>query len=214
MAKPGTTRLSQNQTHTFELTGGRLCLDFANTVDNRPSPRRRDLLRSYGDLISWSRQTEKVSTRQAGQLDREAAAHPQKAAAMLRRGKKLREAIYGIYSAIANGRRPTTLDLDTLNKFLGEALARSRISRTRSGFSWEFKASTGDLDQVLWPVARSAMNLLVSSELSTICECAAADCAWLFLDASKNKSRRWCDMKVCGNRSKIRRFRQRAYSGR
>jgi predicted RNA-binding Zn ribbon-like protein len=101
-----------------------------------------------------------------------------------------------------------------LNKSLGEALSRSQVVRKNGGFSWELRASQGDLDQMLWPVARSALDLLVSTELDTVRECAADDCAWLFLDESRNGSRRWCDMKVCGNRSKIRRFRKRASSQR
>ncbi len=214
MAKPADARRVQVHPPLFELTGGRLCLDFTNTVDNRPSPRRRDLLRNYSDLISWSCQTGIVSGGQAKQLGRKASAHPQKAETVLRRGKELREAIYGVFSAIAHGRRPSASELDVLNKNLGQALSRSQVVRKNGGFSWELRASPGELGQVLWPVARSALNLLVSTELNTIRECAADDCAWLFLDGSRNRSRRWCDMKVCGNRSKIRRFRKRAPAAR
>ena len=145
---------------------------------------------------------------------RQASAHPQKAETVLRRGKELREAIYGVFSAIAHGRRPSASELDVLNKNLGEALSHSEVVRRKAGFAREFRAPPGELGQVLWPVARSALNLLVSTELNTIRECAADDCAWLFLDGSRNRSRRWCDMKVCGNRSKIRRFRKRASSQR
>lgn len=65
------------------------------------------------------------------------------------------------------------------------------------------------LERILWPIAQSAAELLTSSELGTVRLCEAPDCAWLFLDQSCNRSRRWSDMKVCGNRQKARRHYQR-----
>jgi predicted RNA-binding Zn ribbon-like protein len=78
--------------------------------------------------------------------------------------------------------------------------------------SWPDSA---ELDRMLWPLATSALSLLLSEEVGRIKECAADDCHWLFLDSSRNQSRRWCDMKACGNRAKARHYyhRHQAHPG-
>src|SRR5437867_266741 len=109
----------RSEAYTFDLSGGRRCLDLANTVSDRGSDRPIDHLRTYGDLIAWARQA----------------------------------------GAVAPG---------VARALLAEAAARTR---------WR--------------------------------ACAADTCEWLFLDRTKNRTRRWCDMKICGNRAKARRFRAR-----
>lgn len=79
-----------------------------------------------------------------------------------------------------------------------------------SSFVWGWDDAAPALDRPLWPVARSLAELLTSDELPRVRECAADNCAWLFIDTSKNRSRRWCDMAVCGNRAKARRHYARA----
>jgi len=50
--------------------------------------------------------------------------------------------------------------------------------------------------------------LLTSSQrLNQVRQCRGDNCGWLFVDGSKNHSRRWCDMRDCGNRAKVRRHR-------
>ena len=78
------------------------------------------------------------------------------------------------------------------------------------GVDWEWK-SQNPVDSILWPIAQSAADLLTSPDLAAVRMCEAPDCAWLFLDQSRNRSRRWCDMKVCGNRQKARRHYQRMH---
>jgi len=82
-----------------------------------------------------------------------------------------------------------------------------------TGFVWSWDADTPELDRPLWPIVRSAAELLTSPERELVKRCASDTCLWLFLDRTKNHARRWCDMKVCGNRAKVRRHRRRATSG-
>jgi predicted RNA-binding Zn ribbon-like protein len=193
----------------FELTGGHLALDFANTVDNRFDPqRRKDQLTDYGELIAFLRQSVAIPDRTAAELT--AAAHGSKRGQqVLSRAVVLREAIYRVFSAIANERTPAPDDVAVLNGFVREALSQLYIGRRSRGFMWEWPADGTDLNRAWWPVARAAADLLISEDAARVRECSAEDCGWLFLDTSRNRTRRWCDMKICGNRAKVRRFYRR-----
>jgi len=131
------------------------------------------------------------------------------ATAVLERAIALREAIYRIFSAISHGRPPQAADLATYNAELSGALAHSRIVSTAEGFAWDWRRAEDALDRMLWPVVRDAAGLLTSEKLDRIGECADDRCGWLFLDVSRNRSRRWCAMEDCGNRAKARRHYER-----
>jgi predicted RNA-binding Zn ribbon-like protein len=197
-------------TQRFELSGVRLCLDFANTVDNRPTPSRRDLLATYDDLVAWSRQAAVLDDREAEALQAVARRRPRQARRVLGEARRLREALYRVFSAIAAGFRPESADLDALNDRLPALLARSRLVRTPQGYAWRYSGAADRLDRMLWAVLQSALGLLLAEdELPRLRECASATCSWLFMDRSKSRRRRWCNMQVCGNRAKVRRFRDR-----
>ena len=196
----------------FELTGGRPCLDLANTLEARPTPRPRELLRTYADLLAWGEQAALLTPGQARRLRDRARRRGGEAEAARRRALSLREAVSSVFAAVAAGRAVPPRALLVLNAALPGALARLRIVGGRRAFAWGWSAET-DFDRVLWPVIQSAGELLTSPARERLRECAAPDCGWLFLDASKNRSRRWCDMRVCGSRDKARRYhRNRAAS--
>jgi len=190
----------------FEFSGGHLALDFANTVGgSRAAPREH--LGAYADLLSWARQAGLVTAEAARRLRREAERHPREAAAALQRAVALREAIFRTGAALAAGERPTSGDLETLNAELARTLPHARLERSDGGVRWSWEE--GGLDRPLWPVARAAGELLVSGDLRALRECASDTCEWLFLDRSRNQSRRWCAMSDCGNRAKARRYYER-----
>ncbi len=189
----------------FELTGGRLCLDLANTVDCRPTPRRRDLLARYDDLVAWGEQSGAIGEREGRRLLRITGRRPAAARAALARAVRVREAIFDIFSAVARGAPPPARAIGTLNRHLPQALGRLRIGAERGRFSWRLETGPDDPDRVLHPVLRSAADLLTGGEIDRVRICASDACAWLFLDSSRNRTRRWCDMSVCGNRAKARR---------
>jgi predicted RNA-binding Zn ribbon-like protein len=188
----------------FEFTGNALCLDFTNTLNDRTREHPCELLNSYADLVGWSQQAHLLTDDGAARLLVEADRHPEQADTVLRRTIEVREAMFRIFSALAGETMPQGSDLSTLNEELSEAMAQARIVCLHDGFSWDWAGKEDALARPLWPVVRLAAELLTSVELSRVRICAAGDCGWLFLDTSKNHSRRWCDMNTCGNRAKAR----------
>ena len=203
-----TAGLSDEHGHEH-TTGGALCLQFTNTTSARHTDMPSEHLHSYADLLAWA-QTENILTPEmAVHLAAEAARCPQAAGAALEQAIALREAIYAIFTAHAAGAAPNTGDLALLNQALAEALPHRRLVGNAEGFGWEWAAEPDALAQMLWPVARSAADLLTSPDLPRVRECAGPTCDWLFIDRSKNRSRRWCDMQECGNVAKVRRYRSK-----
>lgn len=203
-----TAGLSDEQGHEHS-TGGALCLQFTNTTSSRQTDTPSEHLHSYADLLAWAQTEHVVTPELAAQLAAEAERCPPAAAAALEQAIALREAIYAIFTAHAAGSAPAASDLALLNQELAEALPHRRLVRNAEGFAWEWAADGGALAQMLWPVARSAADLLTSPDLPRVRECAGPTCDWLFIDRSKNRSRRWCDMQECGNVAKVRRYRSK-----
>ena len=202
-------RAQQCPLFTFHLSGGRLCLDFANTVSWRGSGEPVERLGSYADLVAWGRQTGGVTEPEARRLLREGGRRPAAAARALSEAIRVREAIYRIFSNIVDGRSPAPADLATLNADLSDALSRLQVVGKGGEFAWQWRSEGEALRSILWPVVRSAAELLASRDLGYLRKCAAENCRWIFLDTTRNRSRRWCDMRVCGNRAKVRRHYQR-----
>ena len=196
--------------YEFELTGGELCLDFANTIGPRHDPDRvEDHLRSYSDLVSWARQTGSLPSAWAERLLRGARDRLPAAQLVVARALQLREAIYTVLAARVRGGKVPRESLHAIEWEAARAAAhRHIVCGTDGAFSWTWD-DDGDLGRPLWPVALSAADLLTSGRLALVRECALETCGWLFLDTSRNQTRRWCDMKVCGNRAKARRFYER-----
>jgi predicted RNA-binding Zn ribbon-like protein len=201
------------QKSPFEFTGGNLCLDFANTVDNRTSEHPTELLTDYSRLLRWGEESGAINKKnldKLGALARESAGNAQLA---VRRAVQLRDAIYDVFSAVAQRRTISSSALATLNHAVRSGLEHAQVVPLNRHFEWEWILPENHLDSMLWPVARAAADLLTSDELAQVRQCASFSCAWLFLDTTKNHRRRWCDMKTCGNRDKARRYYQRQKAG-
>ena len=192
----------------FELTGGALCLDFANTLGDRPRC-CEEHLPGYEELLRWSRQAEALDSAQIDALEGEADGHPRQARAAFAQAIELREAIYRIFAALSRQVRPEADDIRELNSHLHRALPHLEVESTEESFAWSWSGPERALDRMLWPVARSAADLLTSEEAVALRECASETCSWLFVDRSRTRRRRWCDMSTCGNRAKARRHYQR-----
>jgi len=188
------------------LVAGALALDFVNTVDPRHEPGRREYLDSYQALAAWGRHAGIIAAEGETGLGEAATADPVEADRVLRRAIDLREALYEIFVRAASGQEPSAAVMDVLQAELTGALAHIRLAASGSGFGWSWEAARPRLDHVLWAVSWSAADLLVQGPLERIRECPGQDnCGWLFVDLTRNASRRWCDMRVCGNRAKARR---------
>jgi predicted RNA-binding Zn ribbon-like protein len=212
--------LSQRAAAQMKLVGGRLCLDFVNTIGGRrfePSGEAgsvrmvvlNDKLEDYFDLLAWSRRAGLLTAAEMQALIGAAKRRADEAAAVLKRAKKLREAIHGICRALIYKEPVDAADLELLNLELAEARDHERLAVMADRFVWTWTGTPNALARMLWPVARSAAEMLTMADLSRLRECGGEDCHWLFEDTSRNRSRQWCDMQACGNLAKVRRFRAR-----
>lgn len=183
-------------------------LAFVNTLAGRPREVPDERLTSYDALIDWAREQHLVSAAAAERLSSEARHHPHQAAAVLSKAKAFREALNGLVNAIEAGKPPSPDVLDTIGDCLANAYANARLVPHEGALQWVASAED-DLERIIWEIARAAGRLVVSPRLARVRACAASDCGWWFMDDTKNRSRRWCDMKLCGNREKLRRFRKK-----
>ena len=190
----------------LHLLGGRLCLDFVNTLDWRGTDHPVEFLHSYHDLLVWSRYTGIISDQAAHRLSQKAKIDPSRADAVVKDAIELRETIYRIFSSVAGALPVAEQDLMIFNRYLGAAMQSSRIIIQKQDFVWNTNGDPEKLDRILNPLVRSAADLLVSAERKRVKKCSDPACGWLFLDISRNISRRWCDMRDCGNRAKASRF--------
>jgi predicted RNA-binding Zn ribbon-like protein len=195
---------------THSLEDQQLCLDFANTAQWHASVHPIEQLNSYSDLVSWARKKRLLTSQEAKRLSRESVTRPVEAGLVLQRAIELREAIYRVFSALARKRLAEATDIGTINAALSDALSRLQVARKKGSFTWRWDEDEATFDRILWPVARSAAELLTSELLPRVGQCADdRGCGYLFLDLSKNRTRRWCDMKDCGNRAKAQRHYRR-----
>jgi predicted RNA-binding Zn ribbon-like protein len=215
------TKMTAN--HGFGTrVGGVLCLDFVNTVRARISNAlgrggRDDVdaivgerLTSYDAVLSWGRFAELLTPRQVKRLAAEAERHPVRSATVLRRTITVREAMYRLFKGTIAGWPPRPDDLTVLNRELQIARAHERLTASPRGIVVDYGDPVSALDGMLWPIVRSARDLLTSSRLERVGQCPGDECGWLFLDTSRSGRRQWCDMKDCGNVAKVRRFREKA----
>ena len=198
----------------FELIAGSLCLDFVNTLDDRFSSEPKELLMSYIDLARFGEDTGILEPADVDRLFARSETAPEAARRALSSAIELREAVYAVFAAILNKKPAPTAALRTLNEYVQAAAQHSQLVPVQPGelkprFEWRFDALPVSFDAPLWPIARSAADLLASDQLALVRACASATCQWFFLDTSKNHRRRWCDMTKCGNRAKFQRFYRR-----
>jgi predicted RNA-binding Zn ribbon-like protein len=202
---------------TTEFLGGDLALNFVDTVggllSTGPLP-EDELLRSYEDLALFAVDQGLVTHALAQRLRRRARANPGEAEAALATVLERRALLDAVFRPLAAGDRPDAAALDELGAFAAEALTRGRLVRDGSEFRWTWD-DAADLLTPLWPVAHAAVELLGHGPLDRIKGCGR--CRWLFLDTTKNNSRRWCSAVDCGKDEKMERYvarrRERRRSG-
>lgn len=188
-----------------------LCMVFANTVAWHAGPHPEETLHSYHDLVRWAQGAALLSAPDARRLARLADKRPADAGRVFQRARALREAIYRILVATIRGKSPAPSDLAELNQTIRKITRGARITKTAEGYRWTWTLTKDTLESPIGRIALSATELLVSENLKRIGQCADdRGCGWLFLDTSKNRTRRWCDVRDCGNRARQRRFQKRA----
>jgi predicted RNA-binding Zn ribbon-like protein len=200
------TKTGRRRPPKFELVGGNLCLDFINTLDDRPSAEPKELLTNYYELARFGEDTGILTPEQLDFLYERVHLIPDEAEEAMRRARNLREALYEIFSALMNKQTAPQGAMERLNGNLHNTALHVRLVQRAGSCGWKFDEMTSVLDGVLWPIVRAAADLLTSSDLALVRACSSPTCQWLFLDTSKNHHRRWCSMEQCGNRAKARKF--------
>jgi predicted RNA-binding Zn ribbon-like protein len=193
----------------FQLVAAHPALDFVNTLDWRfRESGPEELLETYIDLVRFTEQSNLLAPSQAQQLLRTPTNRKTK---LLEESRELREALAeAIYSAL-DGRTPASVQLKTLERHIQAARLHQRLLWKDSHLEWSFAESENAPELPLRLLALSASDLITSEAMLRVRACDNSECRWLFLDTSKNHTKRWCDMKICGNRMKARRFKaQRA----
>jgi predicted RNA-binding Zn ribbon-like protein len=184
----------------------RWCLDFVNTSEWRISPHPQEMLLSYTDLVKWAEKEGVINEGKAQEFLQAATSQPTEADLALQRAIDLRENIYRIIIAVMNHDKLPVADLDQFNRTLAKMTGGVSIVETTEGITWKWNLNEKVFDSLVWPVALSTAQLLVSEDRNRLGQCAdESGCGWIFLDMSKNHSRRWCDIRDCGNRAKQRR---------
>jgi predicted RNA-binding Zn ribbon-like protein len=207
---------------TFQLIAGHPVLDFVNTLDYRfRDAGAIELLANYADLLGFVRQSGLANERQGAALD--GSSHTPAAARALRSARELREVLATWFYTPDDGNRVRLEAVKTLGRYfldadrhreLAELRGRllepaSRESASSLRVAWTWGRFDNHPHLPVWLIARAAAALLTSVDTDRIHQCKSATCRWLFLDMSRNHSRRWCDMQLCGNRMKARRFQRR-----
>jgi len=183
------------------LIGGILCLDFANTLYGHTKS-IHEYLFDYRDLVLWSRHAGILSQQKVGTLLSKGEQVPAESEAVFRYAIQLRETIFRVFASLTHDEAPQEGDIAKLHQAWLESEAHSKLLPTDDGYAMEWEEREA-IDSMLWRITRSAVELLTSDESKHVKQCGRCD--WLFVDRSRNKSRRWCSMDACGNRVKMAR---------
>ena len=193
----------------LDLVGGSLALDFANTSSGRGTPAHQEHLRDFETLLQWVEHARVATPQDCLVMREEASRRPERAAAIFARALAVRELIWRIGGALAERREIAQALRDELVEAHAGSLAFAEIKSRDQTFIWAWDPRRDLEAAILGPITLSALSLLMEMDLSRTKRCEGKECGWLFFDATKNKSRRWCSMERCGNRAKVRAARQR-----
>jgi len=198
----------------YDFSSGDLSLDFANTMDWHGSPNPVEKLNSFADLVTWGEQAGLLTPEHSRALHQQATDHPMESDHSLSSAIRLRDAIYRIFSHRYAARPVPAADLSILNSVIRQAMSHLQLKPAGNEFHWEWASEMDGVNLILWPVARLAAGLLTSDQVRLVRECEDdRGCGYLFIDQTRNHSRRWCSMDSCGNRAKARRHYSRLQSG-
>ena len=189
-----------------DFMGGNPALDFVDTIGGmhgEESKPEHEFLRSYEDLVVFGLKTETLSGRCARRLRALARERPGEAEAVLADARRKRQLLDAAFRPLSEGSKPPSKVLGELRDFGAEAVAHGELVASEDGFAWSWERCDG-LETPLWPVAHAALELMVSGPLERVKTCRR--CRWLFLDTTKNHSRRWCSTEGCGTDAKKERY--------
>jgi predicted RNA-binding Zn ribbon-like protein len=194
----------------WNLDGGVLCLDFINTIPDRKFGEPHDHLTDFSQVLNWCQSMKLLQDKDYQRLSALSVNDPEKGQAAFRKYIYVRENLWKILSAIANGKDPASKDVDQFNKNLSETLAKLKFEFQNNSYSLVLTKNKDDFHGPLDIILRSAFDLLTKEQKDRIKDC--GECGVLYLDVSKNNTRQWCNPNSCGTVIRSRRYQQRKRS--
>ena len=185
---------------SIRFDGGRLCLDFVNTIHDRFEIPKRDYLNSIDDLVDWAAKAKGIDIEQNSILKKNEQQVLANAEKFLNETIDLRELLYSMFFTISHNKKVKIGDLEKFNKIISKSFSKLRIEQNQQVFSEKWKSGTEELEKIILPIIKDAYELLLLNLPSKIKEC--PKCGWLFFDSSKNGRRKWCSMETCGSQHK------------
>ena len=187
----------------MRLVGGNVALDFVNTRSGPPLREPdTDSLHGYSDLVAWGRYAGLLSHTESERLARIARVNPGEARKTFDQAIDARATIDATFRALSRGKRPSAALLAQLASLEAEALQHGDLVEDGTGFEWRWRAD--DLGRPLWPAVHASIELLTTGRLDRLKGCGG--CRFLFVDETRNGSRRWCSMEDCGTAEKMRNY--------
>jgi predicted RNA-binding Zn ribbon-like protein len=198
--------MSHEKFQDLKILEKRPVINFTNTIDWRGREPPSDYLNDYTDLIDWGSHAGILNEKQVTELKKKAEESPEKAAKAFKEAIRFREASYRILNQISSGQ-----DIDPVDREILDHETRTMLSRLSLNLESKQLELQGELklDSLLMILVKDLVELFTSDELPRVKRCSSDECGWLFVDTSKNNSRKWCQMRACGNREKARRFYKR-----
>jgi predicted RNA-binding Zn ribbon-like protein len=199
----------------FDLTAGSLCLNFANTVDKRLSANPEDKLSGYQELVAFGQQTGMFSLSELRKLQRQGMQDKREASRLFAQAIDLRETIFRTLSAVAAGREVAEADAYALNDAFQKLNVIALVVPGPGQLAWQWAEKSSGVARLLGRIVRSAVEVLTSSDdIQRVKRCASEKCCWLFIDRSRSRNRRWCEMRTCGSRHKAKAYYKRKSTAR
>lgn len=197
-------------TPAFVFVGGRLWLDFVNTDDARLGV-RLDTIDAFDKYVDWLEAAELIDAARASALRRRALDQPSGAAAALVEARRIRAALRALLERGRStaGQAARDAAVAEINRVLGRAVGTRRIDAVEDRYVRTFVPVGDVFGGLVIPIVESAVDSLVRGEFDRIRTCADRRCPRHFADDTKSHTRRWCDMRTCGNRAKAQRRRRR-----
>jgi predicted RNA-binding Zn ribbon-like protein len=190
----------------FQLIAGDPALDLVNSLDWRfrdSGPEEK--IAGYDDLLHFAEQSRLLTPKLAKVLRRGTSVFSGNH--VVEEARALREALSDLLYSGLDRRNSSAASLQTLERFFRQAREQTRLVRDGARLKWEWAGAEAKPEFPVWLLTRAASRLLLSENVQQVRACANPECRWLFMDTSKNHTRRWCDMKLCGNRMKARRYK-------
>jgi predicted RNA-binding Zn ribbon-like protein len=187
----------------MRIVGGNVALDFVNTRSGPPLDEPDlEALNDYGDLVAWGRHVGLLTDVESDRLLRRAARRRPAARQTFDRAIRVRATLDQLFRAVSRGGPPPARALAELASAEADALERGTLIAVDDGFEWRWRDD--DLGRPLWPVIHAGVELLTAGRLDRVKGCGG--CRFLFVDETKNGSRRWCSMDDCGTAQKARNY--------